>query len=790
MTWINNLSISKKLTLGAIVSIALTISVASTGFLGASVMGTAIDRNVQMIDVLSDFNAVVQTKAKYLVSSDDGLEQQLTTHLASLKAKLRVLAQANGDTSRVETVDAFEDSLNQLFAANRVIDERSSELSAASTELLASGRVLVEESRAMEQSLQASMQDSQGELSKVQDMLERALELDALIVRSTQQFKEYSSPSDREIFDAGMTDFLAAKELLLEIASTPFSDDVETALEDLSALMEASHEALTALAEETRVMALYSAKGKAEKLTSQLSEKVNGVADAYRAYTESSKVRAADMQQRAHVASQNANLGFEFASTVKDTMMAILDFRANHEASALQRANDAVAILKTTAAEFERQTGQSTSELVQSLDRSFAELVTAREQLDGALADAANLELAFSEYMKRLAAENAAAAGGQQQQATTWLAVMTLASLGFAIVLAAGLARLVGRPIRTLTEITKRVSEGDLTVQVPNDNRKDEIGALTSAMSVFQKNAWERDRMNGEREQMERDRVERQKRVEQLIETFRSTARNALQGMGDNAQELSQAATDLTTTATSASNQSDTAASASHSAAQNVDQVAAAAEQLASSIVDISGRVDAARSVVSDATGHAAATNDKVQGLADAASRIGDVVGLISDIAEQTNLLALNATIEAARAGDAGRGFAVVASEVKTLAEQTAKATGEISSQIQGIQTSTNDAVEAIQKISTTMAEVNAQTSNIADALGEQGTATQSISSSAQGASEGTASTNSAISIVAGAVERTRDVSDRVRQSSQSVSERSRDLEQVVTRFLDDVSAA
>ena len=179
-------------------------------------------------------------------------------------------------------------------------------------------------------------------------------------------------------------------------------------------------------------------------------------------------------------------------------------------------------------------------------------------------------------------------------------------------------------------------------------------------------------------------------------------------------------------------------AAASEEASTNVQSVASATEEMASSVNEISRQVQESARMAGDAVGQARTTNDRVGELSKAAARIGDVVELINTIAGQTNLLALNATIEAARAGEAGRGFAVVASEVKALAEQTAKATGEIGQQITGIQAATQDSVDAIREISGTIERLSEISSAIAAAVEEQGAATQEISRNVQQAAHGT----------------------------------------------------
>jgi methyl-accepting chemotaxis protein len=185
----------------------------------------------------------------------------------------------------------------------------------------------------------------------------------------------------------------------------------------------------------------------------------------------------------------------------------------------------------------------------------------------------------------------------------------------------------------------------------------------------------------------------------------------------------------------------------------------------------------------------AEATNETVQGLAEAASKIGDVVDLINNIAGQTNLLALNATIEAARAGEAGKGFAVVAGEVKNLANQTARATEDISAQIMAIQNETNDAVGAIERIRDVVVEVNEIATTIATAVEQQGVSTQEIARNVQQAARGTQDVNENIENVSRAAGETGTAAGQVLGASKDMARQAEELRSEVERFLAEVRA-
>jgi methyl-accepting chemotaxis protein len=254
--------------------------------------------------------------------------------------------------------------------------------------------------------------------------------------------------------------------------------------------------------------------------------------------------------------------------------------------------------------------------------------------------------------------------------------------------------------------------------------------------------------------------------------------------------ELEASAKTLTSTAERGQEVSTTVAAASEEASANVQSVASATEELSSSITEISRQVQESARMAGDAVGQARTTTERVSELSKAATRIGDVVELINTIAGQTNLLALNATIEAARAGEAGRGFAVVASEVKALAEQTAKATGEIGQQISGIQSATQESVGAIKDISGTIERLSEISSAIAAAVEEQGAATQEISRNVQQAAQGTQQVSSNITDVQRGATETGSASSQVLSAAQSLSGDSNRLKLEVGKFLNTVRAA
>ncbi len=371
--------------------------------------------------------------------------------------------------------------------------------------------------------------------------------------------------------------------------------------------------------------------------------------------------------------------------------------------------------------------------------------------------------------------------------ASALIAVLMLLS----IAIAWAITRSVVRPLTGLKNRMASLSAGELDAPVANADRSDEIGQMARTVQVFRDAMIDANRLREEQAAGESRQAERRKQdMNRLADKFEREVGEIITLVSSAANQLESSSQNLSRTADTVEQVSQRASSASGEASSNVRSVAASSEELATSIGEISRQVEASARIAGEAVEQAQKTDTRISHLSQAAGRIGDVVDLIQTIAGQTNLLALNATIEAARAGAAGKGFAVVAAEVKTLAEQTAKATGEISQQIADIQSATQDSVSAIKEIGTTIARISEISSAIATAVEQQGAATQEISRNVQRASDGTSQVEADISDVKRGASEAGGASAQVLSAAKSLSSESSRLKREVANFMDSVRAA
>ncbi|WP_135080415.1 nitrate- and nitrite sensing domain-containing protein [Terasakiella sp. SH-1] len=401
-----------------------------------------------------------------------------------------------------------------------------------------------------------------------------------------------------------------------------------------------------------------------------------------------------------------------------------------------------------------------------------------------------NLLKQTENFMAKTLSETAAKVRSQAQTTFTTLLVISLILTVFIITFAVILINSVVKPLRSLRSSIERLEQGHTETMIAGRHKSDELGEMARAIQSF-KETIIRQNMEQAKQGIEQSVRERTsvRRLE-LTDIFRNEVAASIQTMASAAKGLEDHAESMSAATETSRTQSTMVASAATQATSNVETVAAAAEELSSSIQEISRQVEHSATIANAATSNADSAQHTIEGLADGANKIGEVVQIITDIAEQTNLLALNATIEAARAGEAGKGFAVVASEVKNLANQTAKATEDITAQINTIQGDTERAVEAIASVTHTIGEMNDVTNNVAQAIDQQGSATQEISANVNEAATGTRDVSNNIEGVAQANEETGRMSNEVFNSAKQVSNNADDLNQTIHNYLENMKNA
>ncbi len=432
----------------------------------------------------------------------------------------------------------------------------------------------------------------------------------------------------------------------------------------------------------------------------------------------------------------------------------------------------------------------SANGIVDLASRDRAAAIVALPQF---MADFSTLEDAMGATSEKLSAvaDQGVQNGRLQSTIALWAALTAFAvSLAVVLALIVGARRHLVRPMAELTQVMNRLADGDTSIAASHSKREDEIGRMSRALATFRDNAETRRKLEEDQKQQDAKRLEQSQRIEALVRDFAAELSESLESLNISSSDLKQEAVQLEVIAQDAQDAARAAISSASGASENVRSIAAAATELGASIEEISSRMATSASAAQKASGGSKCADQTVHELSKSTESIGDIVAVISGVAEQTNLLALNATIEAARAGEAGRGFAVVASEVKMLANQTSRATEDISSRISQVQAISLRSVDEVRVVSELIEQMQEISAAVAAAAEQQSAATNSIASNVGFAAQMSNEAAQNVSSLVEATERTRSASQTVQSGAEAVEQLARVLRDASERFFERLKAA